>query len=265
MDDESSLHAIYAIASKFDLTVALHAEDELIIKANLTKYKDQMDFKYHSIIRSRDAAVKAINLVIKLSKIYNVRSYILHISTPEELDLIRHAKAHQIPVFAETCPHYLFLDESMYPKLQGLAKMNPPIRTIKDHGHLWQALIDGTIDTIASDHAPHTLDEKAQPLCKCPSGVPGIETSLPLMLTAYKENKISLKRLEELMCLKASELFKLKPTNDLIFANIVDYKILTNDKLLTKTKWSPFSGMNLTGYPEYVYASKQLIKLSSLD
>lgn len=261
MDDESSLHAIYALAKAFDLPIALHAEDEMIIRDNLTKYKDQTDFKYHSIIRSRDAAVKAINLVIKLSKLYNVKSYILHISTPEELDLIRQAKKDQIPVFAETCPHYLFLDESMYPKLQGQAKMNPPVRTIKDQEHLWQALADSTIDTIASDHAPHTLEEKSRPLCKCPSGVPGIETSLPLMLTAYKENKISLKRIEELMCLKAQNLFKLKPTTDLVFANIVDYRVLINDNLLTKTKWSPFSGMNLTGYPEYIYANNQLIKL----
>ena len=164
MDDESSLHAIYAIAKAFDLPIALHAEDELIIRKNAEKYAKETDFKFHSIIRSVDAAVKAVELVIKLSKIYGVRSYLLHLSTKEELDLVRKAKADGIPIYAETCPHYLFLDNSMYSKLGGLAKMNPPLRNKAEQDYVWQAIKDGVIDTIGSDHAPHTDEEKQQRL-----------------------------------------------------------------------------------------------------
>ena len=261
MDAESSLHAIYALAKAFDLPIALHAEDELIIRANSEKYKDQTDFKYHGIIRSKAAAVKAVDLVIKLAKIYNVKSYILHLSTQDELELIRQAKQDNIPVYAETCPHYLFLDDSLYPRLHGLGKMNPPLRNIEEQQHIWQAINDGTIDTIGSDHAPHTLEEKNQPLCKCPSGVPGIETTLPLMLTAYKQGKISLSKIEQLLHTNPRNLFGLKSTQDLVFANIVDYKQLSNEQLCTKVKWSPFAGLNLTGYPEYIYTNNSLIKL----
>lgn len=262
MDDESSLHAAYAIAARFNLPIALHAEDELTIRSNSEKYKDATDFKYHSVIRSVDAAISAVSLVIKLAKLYNVKSYILHLSTKAEIDLIREAKKDNIPVYAETCPHYLFLDDSMYDKLAGMAKMNPPVRDKSQQQYLWQAINEGVIDTIASDHAPHTLAEKEQPLCKCPSGVPGIETTLPLMLTAYKEGKITLSRLEELLYTNARELFNLPFSHDLVFANIEDYRLLTEDKLCTKVKWSPFSGMNLTGYPEYIFAGGTLFKFS---
>lgn len=258
MDDESSLHAAYAIAKAFNLPIALHAEDELIIRNNIEKYKNETDFKYHSIIRSPDAAISAVKLVIELARIYQVKSYILHLSTDAEINLIRAAKRENIPVYAETCPHYLFLDESMYPELSGLAKMNPPVRNKKEQEHIWQALNDGTIDTIASDHAPHTLSEKEQPLCKCPSGVPGIETTLPLMLTAYKQGKISLDKLERLLHGNAKSLFNVPHNHDLVFANIIDYYPLTSDRLCTKVKWSPFVGMDLTGYPEYIYASGRL-------
>jgi len=261
MDDESSLHAIYALAKAFDLPIALHAEDELIIQKNIEKYSAQTDFKYHSIIRSKDAAIKAVSLVIDLVKIYGVTSYLLHLSTQEELNLVRQAKLNGLPIYAETCPHYLFLDDSMYTRLSGKVKMNPPLRNKVEQEYLWQALIDGTIDTIGSDHAPHTLTEKDQPLCRCPSGMPGIETTLPLMLTAYKQGRISLTRLQELLCRNPQQIFKLKPNADLVFANIEDYKELKDLDLCTKVKWSPFSGMSLTGYPEYIYAHDKFIKL----
>lgn len=261
MDDEGSMHAVYAIAKAFNLPIALHAEDELIIRSNIEKYKDEIDFKYHSIIRCKEAAISAVKLVIQLAKMYNVKSYLLHLSTKAEIDLVRAAKSENIPVYAETCAHYLFLDDSMYGELAGLAKMNPPVRPIEEQEYIWKALNDGTIDTIASDHAPHTLTEKEQPLCKCPSGVPGIETTVPLMLTAYKQGKISLERLESLLYTNAKNLFNLPFSHNLVFANIVDYHPLTPDRLCTKVKWSPFTGMNLTGYPEYIFANNKLFSL----
>ena len=265
MDDESSLHAVYAIAKAFNLTIALHAEDELIIQENAKKYAAETNFKYHSIIRAPEAAVKAVELVIKLSRIYEVRSYLLHLSTQAELELVRQAKRDGVTVYAETCPHYLFLDDSMYDSLYGLGKMNPPLRNKIEQEYIWQAINDGTIDTIGSDHAPHTLGEKNQPLCKCPSGVPGIETSLPLMLTAYKNNLMSLNTLVKLMHDNPKIMFNLADNDDVVFANIEDYKPLDNNQLCTKVKWSPYTGMNLTGYPEYVYTNGQLFHVRELN
>ena len=264
MDDESSLHAIYALAKAHNLIIALHAEDELIIKENSARYKDATDFKYHSIIRDKSAAIKAVHLVIELSKMYDVTSYILHLSTKEEIELVARAKADGVRVYAETCCHYLFLDDSCYHLLKGKAKMNPPLRSKEDQEYLWQALRDGVIDTIASDHAPHTLAEKDQPLCKCPSGVPGIETTLPLLLTAYKAGKISLSRIIDLLYTNPVRLFNLPHNDDMVLVNINHYKQLDESQLATKARWSPFAGMNLTGFPHFVYTNNTLFDVTAL-
>lgn len=258
LDDESSLHAIYAIAKRFNLIIALHAEDEVIIKENTLKYQAETDFKYHSIIRSIDAAKKAVELVVELSRIYDVTSYVLHVSTKEEIEIIRNAKAHGIKIFAETCPHYLFLDDSMYDDLRGRVKMNPPVRSKAESDYLWQAIRDGIIDTIASDHAPHTLEEKEAPLCKCPSGIPGIETTLPLLLTVYKAGKIELNTILNLTHNNPKKIFKIKDNNHMVFVNMSDFHELTDTELFTKVKWSPYRGMKLTGFIEYVCVNNKL-------
>lgn len=264
MDDESSLHALYALAKAHNLVVALHAEDELIIRENAEKYKAETDFKYHSIIRAPQAAVKAVELVIKLSEIYGVTSYILHVSTAGELELVQEAKQRGIPIYVETCPHYLFLDDSMYPQLHGRGKMNPPLRSRVDQATLWEALNNGVIDTIGSDHAPHKLGEKEQPLCKCPSGVPGIETTVPLMISAWQEGKVSLPRLVELLHSNPRKIFNLPANDDLVLVDIVNKKILRDENMATKCKWTPFVGLELTGFPRYVYTQQRLIDCDTI-
>ena len=264
MDDESSLHAVYALAKAHGLLIALHAEDELIIRHNAAKYADQTDFKYHSIIREPQAAVKAVQLVIELAELYQVPSYILHVSTQGELDLVKAAKARGVRVYIETCPHYLFLDDSQYANLNGRAKMNPPLRSKIDQDVLWQALNEGVIDTIGSDHAPHQLHEKEQPLCKCPSGVPGIETTLPLLITAWRENKLSLTKLVALTHDNPQQIFDLPVNDDLVLVDIVNYRELSDAQMATKCHWTPFVGMNLTGFPRYVFTQQRLIDCRSL-
>jgi len=264
MDDESSLHAVYALAKAHGLLIALHAEDELIIRNNALKYADQTDFKYHSIIREPQAAVKAVQLVIELAELYQVPSYILHVSTQGELDLVKAAKARGVMVYIETCPHYLFLDDSQYSNLNGRGKMNPPLRSKIDQDVLWQALNEGVIDTIGSDHAPHQLNEKEQPLCKCPSGVPGIETTLPLLITAWRENKLSLAKLVALTHDNPQQIFNLPVNDDLVLVDIVNYRELSDAQMATKCHWTPFVGMNLTGFPRYVFTQQRLIDCRSL-
>lgn len=264
MDDESSLHAVYALAKAHDLLIALHAEDELIIRNNAAKYADQTDFKYHSIIREPQAAVKAVQLVIELAELYQVPSYILHVSTQGELDLVKAAKARGVMVYIETCPHYLFLDDSQYANLNGRGKMNPPLRSKIDQDVLWHALNEGVIDTIGSDHAPHQLNEKEQPLCKCPSGVPGIETTLPLLITAWRENKLSLAKLVALTHDNPQQIFNLPVNDDLVLVDIVNYRELSDAQMASKCHWTPFVGMNLTGFPRYVYTQQRLIDCRKL-
>jgi dihydroorotase len=264
MDDESSLHAVYALAKAHGLLIALHAEDELIIRNNAAKYADQTDFKYHSIIREPQAAVKAVQLVIELAELYQVPSYILHVSTQGELDLVKAAKARGVMVYIETCPHYLFLDDSQYSNLNGRGKMNPPLRSKIDQDVLWQALNEGVIDTIGSDHAPHQLNEKEQPLCKCPSGVPGIETTLPLLITAWRENKLSLAKLVALTHDNPQQIFNLPANDDLVLVDIVNYRELSDAQMASKCHWTPFVGMNLTGFPRYVFTQQRLIDCRSL-
>ncbi|MBX9866220.1 MAG: dihydroorotase [Burkholderiales bacterium] len=264
MDDESSLHAVYALAKAHGLLIALHAEDELIIRNNAAKYADQTDFKYHSIIREPQAAVKAVQLVIELAELYQVPSYILHVSTQGELDLVKAAKARGVMVYIETCPHYLFLDDSQYANLNGRGKMNPPLRSKIDQDVLWHALNEGVIDTIGSDHAPHQLNEKEQPLCKCPSGVPGIETTLPLLITAWRENKLSLAKLVALTHDNPQQIFNLPVNDDLVLVDIVNYRELSDAQMASKCHWTPFVGMNLTGFPRYVYTQQRLIDCRKL-
>lgn len=262
MDDESSLHAIYALAKAHNLLIALHAEDELIIRNNAEKYAAETDFKFHSIIREPQAAVKAVELVIKLTEIYNVPSYILHVSTAGELALVKEAKSRGLPIYVETCPHYLFLDDSQYLNLAGRGKMNPPLRAKADQAILWQALNDGVIDTIGSDHAPHQLGEKEQPLCKCPSGVPGIETTLPLLITAWQQGKLSLTKLVELTHDNPQRIFNLPANDDLVLVDIVNIRTLSDNQMATKCKWTPFVGLELCGFPRYVYLNQQLFDCS---
>lgn len=264
MDDESSLHALYALAKAHGLVVALHAEDELIIRQNSDKYKSETDFKYHSIIRAPEAAVKAVELVVKLTEIYGVTSYILHVSTAGELELVKQAKDRGLPVYVETCPHYLFLDDSMYPQLNGRGKMNPPLRNKLDQDILWDALNHGVIDTIGSDHAPHKLGEKEQPLCKCPSGVPGIETTVPLLINAWCRGKIKLARIVELLHDNPHKIFNLADNDDLVLVDVKNSKILKDENMATKCKWTPFVGMELIGFPRYIYTQGKLLDCDKL-
>jgi dihydroorotase len=242
----------------------LHAEDELTIRENAQKYADETDFSYHSKIRSPDAAKKAVELVIKLSTLYNVPSYLLHVSTQVELELVKVAKQNGVLLYIETCPHYLFLDDSDYPELNGRAKMNPPLRSSQDQAYLWQALNDGLIDTIGSDHAPHTLGEKQQPLCRCPSGVPGIETTLPLLITAWQQGKLTLAKIVELLHGNPQRIFNLATNDDLVLVNIQEYRILSDEQLATKCGWSPFSGRKLTGFPHYVFTQGKFFDLRNI-
>lgn len=250
IDDDESLHAIFKIAAKENILVAVHAEDEQRLKENAKKFSGTQSYSMHSKIRDESAAELAVEKAIQLVRLYGTRLYILHVSTYQEIDLITQAKKEELPVFAETTPHHLFLNTSDYQNLKGKAVMNPPLRTFEHQKALFSAIKSGIIDTIGSDHAPHTTEEKGKPYGACPSGVPGIETTLPLLLEAYHQNLLSLDNILDLTSRRAKKIFNLPDhPDDYVLVDLFLSKRVEDKDLSTKCKWSPFAGRLLRGWP----------------
>ena len=261
MDDESSLHAIFSLAAHHNMMVALHAEDEDMIQERSHQFSGQHDHCVHSQIRTPEVAASAIKLAVSLSRMYGTKIYILHVSSIQELEVIADAKAEGLPVYAETSPHHLFLNDSYYEQLGAKVQMNPPLRSAEHQPALFKAIDEGIIDTIGSDHAPHTLAEKDQPYPDSPSGVPGIETNLPLLLNAYHEKKLTLDHIASLTCRRIQTMFNYPDKQDLLLVDLEKIKTVDNAALRTKCGWSPFHGRTLKGWPAYSIINGRLFKL----
>jgi len=251
MDDEESLHTAFSLAQKNDLLLAIHAEDEQLLAKRKELFKGATDPAVHSKLRSREVAIEATRRALALAKTYKTRLYLLHIGTKEELQLIRQAKQEGVTVFAETTPHHLFLTEEDYKKQGTKVQMNPPIRTKEDVESLWDAIHTGIIDTIGSDHAPHTLEEKSKPYGQAPSGIPGVETTLPLLLNAHHQKRISLAEIVKLMRGNILKIFLVEPNEDFVLVDLNKSKRVDEKKLKTRCGWSPYAGWELTGWPVY--------------
>ena len=181
----------------------------------------------------------------------------LHVSSAEEVELIRSAKREGLPVFAETTPHHLFFDTTAYDLLAGKAVVNPPLRDKKHHAVLFDAIHTGVIDTIGSDHAPHTLEEKAKPYGECPSGMPGIEFTLPLLLNAHHLEMLSLNEVVSLTSQRAKSIFNLPPNDDVVIVDL--NKIQVVEKTESKCGWTPYHGLTLRGWPVYTVCAGRVI------
>jgi dihydroorotase len=202
--------------------------------------------------------------VIALVRQYATRAYLLHISTADELALIKAAKAENLPVFAEVTPHHLFLHDQAYAELKGRAVMNPPLRAPSHQEALFDGIRNGVIDTLGSDHAPHTATEKQQPYACCPAGVPGIETVLPLLLNAYHEKLLTLAQIVNLTSTRAREIFRLPATDDKTLVDLQRVDRVLESKLKTKCGWSPFANINLRGWPAYTILNNHCYDLAKL-
>ena len=172
LTDPKALDRVFQLCAQKDLIVSVHAEDDALIQDNIKKYANETNPAVHSIIRDRKAAIAAATQAIKLAEKYNTRLVILHVSSAEEVELIRNAKQDGILVYGEATPHHLFLTEKDYAKWGTQVQVNPPLRTEADRKALWAEIQNGTIDMIGSDHAPHTLEEKGRPYGKAPSRNP---------------------------------------------------------------------------------------------
>lgn len=268
MDDEKSLRKLFQIAKENNLLVAVHAEDEEMIRKNTAECPNKC-FSAHSNIRNTEVARKATELAIRLTREIGNRLYIVHVSTMEELDAIRKAKAEKLPVYAEATPHHLFLNTRAYDQLEGRAQMNPPLRHSQHNQALLEAINEGVIDTIGTDHAPHTLEEKAKPYGEgpgcCPSGVPGIETALPLLLDAYSKRLITLQKIVDITHNNPKKIFGLPDRSDVVLVDLNRIYKVEGAKLHTKCKWSPFEGMELKGAPIVTVLEGKAYNVSNSD
>lgn len=251
VDSETALEAIFSQGTRL---IAVHAEDQTRINQRRQEFAGITKVAIHSQIQDNQAALLATQQALRLSKKYQRRLHILHMSTAEEAELLRHDKPSWVT--AEVTPQHLLLDTSAYDKIGALAQMNPPLRSQNDNQVLWQALRDGIIDFIATDHAPHTLEEKAQPYPKSPSGMPGVETSLALMLTAAMQGKCTVAQVVNWMSTAVASAYGIKRKGaiapgydaDLVLVDLNTYRPVLRSELLTKCGWSPFEGWNLTGW-----------------
>lgn len=252
VSQEEVLEAIFAQGNRL---IAVHAEDQARINQRKQEFAGIEDPAIHSQIQDNQAALLATQLALKLSKKYQRRLHILHMSTAEEAELLRHDKPSWVT--AEVTPQHLLLNTSAYATIGTLAQMNPPLRSPHDNEVLWQALRDGIIDFIATDHAPHTLAEKAQTYPNTPSGMPGVETSLPLMLTAAMAGKCTVAQVVQWMSKAIAVAYGIPNKGeispgydaDLVLVDLKNYREVKREEVLSKCGWSSFEGWNLTGWP----------------
>ena len=262
IDDDDSLSEVFSIAAKNKMLVAVHAEDEHLMHERKKMFSDRTDYPVHSQIRNIDVATRAVEKALMLAKKYGTRLYILHVSTADEAALIKAAKKSGVTVHAETTPHHLFFNDSQYDSLKGKAVVNPPLRDALHHDALLNAIHDGTIDTLGSDHAPHTLEEKSKPYGQCPSGMPGIEFMLPMLLNAHHEKKLSLNEIVKLTSANAKSIFHLPDFSDWVLVDLAKTETVTTTK--SKCGFTPYAGLTLTGWPIYTIVNGKAVNLLTL-
>ena len=253
VDEETALDAIF---SKGDRLIAVHAEDQARIRDRRARHGDSTDPAIHSVIQDNQAALNATQLALKLSKKYQRRLHILHMSTAEEAELMQRDKPEWVT--AEVTPQHLVLNTSAYETIGTLAQMNPPLRSPHDNEVLWQALRNGAINFIATDHAPHTLEEKAQGYPKAPSGMPGVETSLAVMLTQATQGRCTIAQVSNWMSAAVAKAYRIPNKGliepgydaDLVLVDLNRSHPLRREEVISKCGWNPFEGWDLTGWAQ---------------
>ena len=269
VDDEHVLSKIFANLNGIIVT---HCEDEQTIKKNTEKYKqqfgDNIPMNYHPIIRDDEACYISTKLAIDLAKKYNSRLHVFHISTEKELDLFDNSiLLKDKKISAEVCVHHLFFDESDYAKLGSQIKCNPAIKYKSDKDALLLALLDDRLDVIATDHAPHTWQEKQQSYFKAPSGLPLVQHSLQLMLDFHHQQKISLEKIIEKMCHAPADCFQVKNRGylregyfaDIAIVDIQKEYTITNQNILYKCGWSPLENKTFKGEVTQTFVNGNLV------
>lgn len=252
VDNEKTLEGIF---SQAPMLVATHCEDEDTIRANAeqfkAKYGDQLSPEMHPLIRNAEACFISSSFAVGLAKKYNTRLHILHISTAIETSLFDNSiPLAQKRITAEACIHHLWFSDADYATKGNWIKWNPAVKSAADRDEIFKAVLDDRIDIIATDHAPHTIDEKSQPYSKAPSGGPLVQDALPAMLEFYKQGKISLEKVVEKMAHSPAICFQVEKRGfiregywaDLVLVDLNKPTLVSRENVLSKCGWSPFEG-----------------------
>jgi len=262
VNEEKDLDRIFGNGNRL---IAVHAENEARINARKAEFAGRTDPAAHSEIRDNECARLATELALKLSKKYQRRLHILHLSTREEVAMLRADKPDWVT--AEVIPNHLLLNIADYEKQGAFVQMNPPIRQAEDNEALWSGLHDNIIDIIATDHAPHTFEEKKLPYPNTPSGMPGVETSLPLLLTEMKAGRCTLAEVLKWMCYGPAQCYRIPNKGkilegwdaDLALVDLETSRPVLNEEVFTKSGWSAYAGRELTGWPQYTVVGGQVV------
>jgi dihydroorotase len=249
------LETLEKIFSESELLIATHCEDESTIRKNLeaakAKYGENIPIEMHPVIRNTEACYKSSSFAVSLAKKYGTRLHILHISTAKEISLFENN--HELKnkrITSEACIHHLWFDDSDYEKLGMKIKWNPAIKSAADKQAVFEAVLNGKIDVIATDHAPHTINEKSNSYLYAPSGGPLVQHSLVAMLEFYHNGKITLEKIAEKMSHSVAECFRISDRGyiregyfaDLVLVDLTNPWKVDSSNILYKCGWSPFEG-----------------------
>lgn len=268
VDNPETLEGIF---SKVKMPICVHCEDEKTIRENTKKYKaeysEDIPVKFHHLIRSEEACYLSSSKAVELAKKTGARLHIYHLSTVKETELFRN----DIPlkdkkITAEVCVHHLWFTNEDYDTKGTLIKWNPAVKTFADKEGLWKALQDGRIDIIATDHAPHTLEEKDQPYTKCPSGAPLVQHSLVAMLEMHAKRRIRLEKIVEKMCHNPAILFEIEKRGfiregfkaDLVLVDLDSKWTVSKENILYKCGWSPLEGTEFSSKVTHTFVNGHL-------
>lgn len=268
VDDETVLENIF---SSTEMVISAHCEDETTIKRNLAayieKYGDDIPMEYHPLIRSEEACYLSSSRAIALAEKTGARLHVFHLSTAKEMDLFRN----DIPlaekkITAEVCLHHLWFSDADYKEKGAFIKWNPAVKTAQDRDALWEALLDDRIDVVATDHAPHTLEEKDNVYTRAPSGGPLVQHALPAMLEKHLEGKIALEKMVQKMCHNPAILFQIEKRGyvregfyaDLAIVDINSPWQVTKENIAYKCGWSPFENQTFKASVTHTFINGHL-------
>lgn len=269
VDNPKSLDRIF---SECKMIIATHSENDEIIKANLEKcqaeFGDDIPVKYHPKIRSAEACYDASKKVVDLARKYGSRLHVLHISTAKEVGLFdNRLPLEEKRITAEACIHHMWFSEEDYEEKGNFIKWNPAIKTADDRDKILKGVLDGHIDVIATDHAPHTIEEKNKPYLSAPSGGPLVQHSLVAMLDLYHQGKIRLDQIAEKMCHNPAILFEVEKRGfirpgyhaDLVIVDLDNPWTVEKSNVLSKCGWSPFEGHTFKSKVTHTVVSGHLV------
>ena len=268
VDNEKTLEGLF---SRVPMLIATHCEDEETIRKNLEqakdKYGDSIPMRMHPFIRNEEACFLSSSLAVSLAKKHDARLHVLHISTGKETTLFDNkAPLKDKKITAEACVHHLWFCDKDYESKGTLIKWNPAVKTERDRSDIWEALLDNRIDVVATDHAPHTIEEKQNPYHLAPSGGPLVQHALMSMLEHVKNKKISIERVVEKMAHNPAILFRIKDRGfiregyyaDLVVVDNFKSQKIINEDILYKCGWSPFEGITFSNSIDMTFVNGRI-------